>query len=78
MDRLALPSHSVTKANSGSATSYKVRENGKGEESSLFFRHTSPLLTQAGRSHNLAAGTAGQCRVTATLVPGCLDEGESG
>lgn len=78
MDRLALPSHSVTKANRGSATFYKVREKGKGEGSSLFFGRTSLLLTQAGHSHNLAAGTAGRCRVTATLVPGRLDEGESG
>lgn len=51
-----------------------------GEGSSLLFGHTSPLLTLAGHSHpaNLAAGMAGKCRVTATLVPGGLDEGESG
>lgn len=55
MDRLALPSHSVTKANSGSATSYKGKGGGQ-RESSLFFGHTSLCSLQAGRSHNLARG----------------------
>ncbi|XP_059730748.1 cell adhesion molecule 1 isoform X3 [Bos taurus] len=39
---------------------------------------SAAALIPTGHSHltSLAAGTAGKCRVTATLVPGCLDEGD--
>ncbi|XP_061296364.1 cell adhesion molecule 1 isoform X5 [Bos javanicus] len=39
---------------------------------------SAAALIPTGHSHptSLAAGMAGKCRVTATLVPGCLDEGD--